>query len=344
MRCFFRFFIFLLFFSLSHALSCALDMYAFDVGVANFVMLVKSQKALIVDCGIAPSGLLQNTSQYKMIKQILDHHHINEARVVFTHDNRDHKQGVLRLLAIFSGRGIQFRCPFLHFFQPVLSTVIAGGEINNSNFSSFSSASHAEHFSFVSRISEDEDYVESIPAQKIFEVLDGCLGSAVHVYSFMRGNSAFGFPFLPSKDWANEGIVFFIEFAGKIILLPGDANGNLLAYCFSNFLNFKDLLVNTNIMMLPHHGSIQNGEQLWTNVVLQNSIEICKYLIVSGQILGGSNSLIKNRHYIPTIEGKLGRPVLYTQTARGGYIRSNISDSGAITIFRGFAPSNEELA
>lgn len=347
MRRFLKFFIFLFFFSSIHTFSRALDMYVFDVGVANFVMLVKDRKALVVDCGIAPNCLRQNTFQCKMIEQILDDHYVTEARVVLTHDDKDHKQGVLGLLEIFFRRKMQFRCPFFHVIGSGLESLVTDG-INDLNFC-YCRNSSAANFTFVRRLIEYEldehmNHVEGISIKKIQYVLQDCLGDRVYVCPFMHDDTISDFCLLPSKDWANEGIVFFIEFAGKRILLPGDANGNLLAYCLSTFLNFGDWLANTNIMVLPHHGSIQNGEQHWTDVVLKQNA-YSKHLIVSGKKCGrGSSSLVKNTHYIDKISQRLGLAgtppmsmprLLFTEDAMGGYIRFHVSNIGVITASRG---------
>lgn len=134
-----------------------------------------------------------------------------------------------------------------------------------------------------------------------------------------------------------------ITYQGKTILLPGDAGGPLLAYHLLHYgnpdqpPNFAQLLSNIDIFIAPHHGSTENGEQLFLDAFAQQQKN--KILFISSDPQQG-NKLPKqwylNEIKKLKIDNKLSAFFL-TSYARSTFFKLSLNEEGKISVYDGQA-------
>jgi hypothetical protein len=89
----------------------------------------------------------------------------------------------------------------------------------------------------------------------------------------MRPDSFEGaFLSIPRVEHENN-LVLLIHYNENHILLPGDANGTLLAYLLMHTEDCLVKLRSVSIFLASHHGSTANGEPVWLDAVFNNDTE-----------------------------------------------------------------------
>ena len=249
LRCFFLVFI------VFHGFCLALDCYIFNVGDANFSMLRSGNKALFVNCGAQYSPDFDKTEVRQKIEGLLDG--VTEIKIFVTHNHRDHKNVIKHL---FGDKNIeQYGAIAITKDEkkPIKPSIMIAsskeGEYDDDGL----------HWVFVQNLEKNRT--------KVIDFLsNSLLDSDVE-------------PFLSNVDLGpdehDHNILIKVTSAGQRILFTGDASGHLLTRLLTKQERALDtFLDNISLVVLPHHGSNKNCEQMWFFRVKSRHNLICSAL------------------------------------------------------------------
>ncbi len=136
---------------------------------------------------------------------------------------------------------------------------------------------HVDHYGSINGF---ENFIKQINRERIRlktsniiitqEINDNFLGDGTAITVFRPIDD----DLLNPADQHQINMIFKITYAGKSIILPGDAGGTLFAY-WAHFHKeyFKKIFENAVVLLLPHHGSWEGGEQLWLKAFLENGMK-----------------------------------------------------------------------
>jgi hypothetical protein len=101
---------------------------------------------------------------------------------------------------------------------------------------------------------------------------------------------------LNHSDEHQRNLVLKVIYAGRSILLPGNAGSSLYGCLCNNIDGFHDLFNDIAVFVFPHHGSWENGEQNWLESLLKldpNS---------GGRACIISSDLREGRNHVPRVD------------------------------------------
>ena len=261
-----------------------LDCMFYKVGQANFVLLTHNSNALVVDCGVGGGyGRILGSKSY-MDDICCRLQNVNKIKIVVTHNHKDHYSSINRLLAVITR---------INQVRALYSANVIDFDMNRDTL--------------LYGAGSDYGYV--------VEFLSGSLGDDVQVVTFVPW---FDGTLLNQNDPHQANLVLVVSYNEKSILLPGDADSCLFSfYClhqyqnslqqnvlYQNLLHFHEIIRKCNVVLLPHHGSWQNGEQFWIYDALW-CVDKSKLYIISSDPEYDSN--LPKREYIEKIIGYIGR-------------------------------------
>lgn len=223
--------------------SSTLDCLFFKVGQANFVLLTKDTNALVVDCGVG-SGY---------------------GDVVFKNFSTAYAETIKNKLTPITNLKIVVTHNHSDHY----------GSINNLK----SLIEHINRRKIFKITPQEIKYFDYPKKSTIVDFLNGSLGSEV-TFDVIAADD-FDETMLNPDDIHQKNLVLNVNYQGHSILLPGDAGGNLFSYHCLNTTGFLNLLSKASVLLLPHHGSWENGEQFWLEAFLKNPNNLPKLSIIS---------------------------------------------------------------
>ncbi|MDR1458044.1 MAG: MBL fold metallo-hydrolase [Puniceicoccales bacterium] len=239
-------------------------MRVFKVGQGNFILLTKDDKALVVDCGNC-SGLLSNESYTAEIYSAFSK--IKCCKIVVTHDHDDHYNGIDSLIKAI--KEINQDIPF-NVYQ------------NTTNY--LNGACLGWH---------DKNLIEGY----LNNFLDDVTFTVIKPDDFSE-------TWLNPDDPHQNNLVLKVTYKNKSILLPGDAGVFLFAHHCINTPNFLNLFSDVVAFVLPHHGSLKNGEQFWFAQLIRNANCMYPLCIISSD--PETSHQLPRKEYIDKILGRFG--------------------------------------
>lgn len=237
----FFFFYFAVFFIETVGQTNQLEIYFFNVGQANFSLLKTQTEALVVDCGTKRKTELVK-SEYvhiKMKRQVREILGTIKPTILISHMDDDHY------------------CGLNDFFpKEKRKKVIVGGIPTNSKLISLDLrkddvffAENKYHGKIVNYMLEKQCGLDT----------DTFIKDSLSVF----GNKPEILCLLPeineSEERNDQSLVIKINYAGRSILITGDAGNDLLTRIASSPTN-ADCFKNIDLVLFPHHGSNEREE------------------------------------------------------------------------------------
>ena len=272
-RYFFRLLIF--FVGITTSILADIHIYFFDVGQGNCVLLRNETNAILVDAGGSSDKFL---SLIKNLKNCLGSAKING--IVLTHLDDDHKNFVNKILCDTPERFNSF-IGAKNFIFSIMPAIAKDSEAkpsliyidNPRNVPSGKVGNLLYGQEEISRIQER--------LNGLFEEGEGSEG----IFKFLVADWA---SFLRKTEANDTSLVLSFEYCGHKVLFTGDSTGYALDHYIAQNLGDRrnpyfelnrNIIENTSIFVMPHHGSDREKCWRWTLNVVKTSPNLMATII-----------------------------------------------------------------
>ena len=228
-----------------------IHIYFFDVGQGNCILLRNEEHAILVDAG----GSKRFDEIAENFKACLGESKIDG--MILTHQDTDHTKYVDTILS--SDDKLMGDTYFIFSVKPSISKTDLPSVIFAENCKTF------RDFSTKSPAVEIEDIQQKL--NDLFKEGE---------FKFLKANWTSA-----NKETNDTCLVFSFKYQGFKVLFTGDSTGEALDnYIEQGSTNFpgnphsaynREIIANTHIFVIPHHGSDTRGSWRWTLNVVKNS-------------------------------------------------------------------------
>lgn len=243
-----------------------IHIYFFDVGQGNCILLRNEEHAILIDAG--SSSMKFNEAFKAVFEKCLKSAKING--MILTHQEDDHQNFVAGILDSMKS--------YVEKFQ-VFSII---HQKTNKEIPNLVAGTNLESLSPIR-----ETYEEGIEyMQSFFNALFSESETSEEKFKFLKANLV---SFTKKTDKNATSLVFSFEYRGFKTLFTGDSTGEALDNYIEqgstsfpgnpHFVYNREIISNTNIFVMPHHGSDTDGSWRWTLNVTKNSPNLVATII-----------------------------------------------------------------
>jgi hypothetical protein len=138
-----------------------------------------------------------------------------------------------------------------------------------------------------------------------------------------------------SRQPHEDNLVIAIEFAGRTMLVTGDASGKLFEILRREHADSLSLLDKVKVLIAQHPGSSHHGELLWLRGCLERQDKV-RFLIISSD--PDSQQHLPDVGFVAAVNDlglEIGREVFVTSKCGANFYMLEVDDKSTIRLYRG---------